>query len=155
MTAVAGRRSGGTTRADRGSVLVEVLFLMVLLTLPLFYLVATLAQAQAGAYAASAAAREAGRAFVTATDLDSAYQRANAASLLAVGSHGFDAPQLDLVITCGAPDCLVPGASVRIDVSISVGLPLIPDFMGGAVPTQVVLDATHIEVVDAFRGSGG
>lgn len=46
---------------DRGSALVEVVFLLVVLALPSIYLVSTVARLQAGAYAASAAAREAGR----------------------------------------------------------------------------------------------
>ena len=46
--------------------MVEFVFLAVLVMVPLFYLVMTLSRLQAGAYAASTAAREAGRAYVTA-----------------------------------------------------------------------------------------
>ena len=55
-------------RAEGGSAVVEFVFLAVLLVVPLLYLVMTVSRVQAGSYAASTAAREAGRAFVTARD---------------------------------------------------------------------------------------
>lgn len=142
----AGRRSG-----ERGSILLELLFLMVVITIPLFYLVATLAQAQAGAFAANAAAREAGRAFVTAGSDDAGYARALAAGGIAVGSHGVDERDLDIQVSCAATPCLTPGASIQIDVVVHVGLPLVPDFVSGSVPARVTLAATHVEVVDEFQ----
>ena len=50
---------------EQGSAVVEFVTLGVLLLVPLIYLVLTVARIQAGAYAVSMAAREAGRAFVT------------------------------------------------------------------------------------------
>lgn len=137
---------------ERGSILVELLFLMVVVTVPLFYLVATLAQAQAGAFAANAAAREAARAFVTADGDDSAYQRASAASAVAVGAHGFDEGDVAMSVTCSASPCLSAGAQIRVDIEVSVSLPLIPDFAASRTPTSIVLAANHVEVVDEFGG---
>ena len=61
-----GQLGGGGSEAQAGSALVEFVFLAVLMMVPLFYLVMVLARLQAGAYGVSAAAREAGRAYVTA-----------------------------------------------------------------------------------------
>lgn len=138
-------------RADRGSMTVEVAFLLVLLVVPLFYLVATLGRAQAGAYAVSAAAREAGRTFVTSTDVGSAPARAQAAASLVFAAHGFTAGEGSVSVACGDPGCLTPGSRVVVDTAVEVPLPLVPDFMRGAVPTSVTLTAQHVEPVDEFR----
>lgn len=138
---------------DRGSMTVEVAFLLVLLVVPLFYLVGTLGRLQAGAYAVSAAAREAGRAFATAESVDTAAGRAHAAAGLVLGSHGFAAGQGTVGIGCGDPGCLQPGSSVLVDATLTVPLPLVPDFMAGSVPTAITLTARHTEPVDEFRES--
>ena len=59
------RRTATRTSGEQGSALVEFVFLAVLMMVPLIYLVMVLARLQAGSYAASAAVREAGRAYVT------------------------------------------------------------------------------------------
>ena len=51
---------------EEGSAIVEFVFLAVLLLIPLIYLTMMIARVQAGSYAVAHAAREAGRAFVTA-----------------------------------------------------------------------------------------
>lgn len=136
---------------DRGSMTVEVAFLLVLLVVPLFYLVGTLGRLQAGAYAVTAAAREAGRTFATADDLTSAPARANAAAHLALDAHGFGPEDATLELACGSAACLSPGSSVLVEAQLAVPLPLVPDFMGSAVPTTITLTAQHVEPVDAFR----
>lgn len=130
---------------------VEVAFLLVLLVVPLFYLVGTLGRLQAGAYAVTAAAREAGRAFVTADDVGVAGGRAQAAAGLVLSSHGFGAGEGSVQLGCGGEACLTPGSTVVVDAQVSVPLPLIPDFVRSAVPTTITLTAHHVEPVDAFR----
>lgn len=137
--------------AERGSMTVEVAFLLVLLVVPLFYLVATLGRAQAGAYAVSAAAREAGRTFVTAADATSAAVRAQAAAGLVLEAHGFSPQDGTVGVACGDADCLHPGSRVVVEAAIEVPLPLVPDFVRGAVPSSIVLTARHVESVDEFR----
>ncbi len=141
-------------RRERGAMTVEVAFLLVLLVVPLFYLVATLGRAQAGAYAASAAAREAGRTYVTADDVGSAGARAQAAARLVLDAHGFAPTDGTVAVTCDEADCLSPGGRVVVEATVEVPLPLVPDFMRGAVPTSMTLSSSHVEAVDEFRGSG-
>lgn len=153
----AGRRSHGAVsgwQPERGSMTVEVAFLLVLLVVPLFYLVGTLGRVQAGAYAVTAAAREAGRAFVTADSVDQAAARAQAAAGLVYAAHGFETGEGSVSLGCPDGVCLAPGSSVRVDSQVVVPLPLVPDFVRSAVPTTITLTARHLEPVDSFRAGG-
>lgn len=138
-------------RSERGSMLVEVVFLMVLLLVPLLYLVGTLGRLQAGAYAASAAAREAGRAYVTTAQDGSASGRGAAAAALVFDSFGFDQGQGSVSIGCATDPCLVPGGQIEVDSTVVVAVPLIPDFMADVIPTSVTMTSSHSEPVDEFR----
>ena len=84
---------GARPVGERGSAVVEFVFLTVLLTIPMIYLVLTLARVQAGTYAVSAAAREAGRAYVTAEGARGAEVRARAAAWFAFEDQ--DAPVIE------------------------------------------------------------
>lgn len=142
-------------RMERGSALVETVFLLVLLTLPTVYLIATLARLQAGAYAVSAAAREAGRTFVTAAEEAHAGGRAATAAQLVFDAHGFGDGSGGVQVACAAEPCLTPGASVEVLAAVDVDLPLVPAFLDGAVPTTIQLTSTHVEPVDRFRQAQG
>lgn len=133
---------------ERGSAILEFLVVGVLLTLPVFYLVITMAKLQAGAYAVSGAAREAGRMYVTAPDEGSAASRARAGAALVFADHGLDG---DMGVTCSASPCLSRGATVRVETAVDVHLPLVPDFLGAVVPTSVHLTSSHVESVGKFR----
>lgn len=140
---------------DRGSMTVEVAFLLVLLVVPLFYLVGTLGRVQAGAYAVTAAAREAGRTFVTADTPAAAPGRAQAAAGLVFAAHGFGSGEGGVSLGCPQGSCLAPGSTVVVDATVTVPLPLIPDFVRSAVPTTITLTAQHVEPVDEFREGSG
>ena len=74
-------------REERGSAVVEFLGVTLVLLLPLVYLVLTLGQIQAAAFAAEAAARESGRVLSHEADLPTAAARAQTAVELAFGDH--------------------------------------------------------------------
>lgn len=133
---------------------VEVAFLLVLLVVPLFYLVGSVGRVQAGAYAVTAAAREAGRSYVTAESVLDAPTRAQAAAALVAQAHGFSAEDVRLSLGCGGPGCLEPGSVVVVDAVVEVPLPLVPDMMADRVPASITLTAQHTESVDAFRERG-
>ena len=137
---------------EGGSAIVEFVFLAVLLMVPLFYLVMTLSRIQAGAYAASTAAREAGRAFVTASAPAAAEERAAAAARIAFEDQGFGVDETRLAMTCDDIPCLRPDGRVELSTTVTVPLPLIPSFARGVVPLEVPVSASHVAVVDRFRG---
>ena len=140
------RRLGG---AERGSAVVEFLVVGILLALPVFYLVITLARLQAGTYAVTAAARESARTFVAADTVPTARQRSAAAARLAFQDQGFGS-QGQVSARCGGV-CLTRGSTVKTRADLSVDLPLIPDFLRGVVPSSISVSATHTEAVDRFK----
>jgi len=138
-------------RDERGSAVVEFVVLAVLMLVPLIYLVMMLARVQAGSYAVSQAAREAGRAYVTAGADEAAVGRAQAAARLAFLDHSFeDAGRL--TITCDGTPCLRPDGQVETTATVRVPLPLVPAFVRDVVPLSVPVSASHLSTVDRFRG---
>jgi hypothetical protein len=145
------RRAGQDAQA--GSAIVEFVFLAVLMLVPLFYLVMVLARLQAGAYAVSAASREAGRAYVTAQVPALARSRADAAAGLAFADQGFDIDRDGGIESrCDGTPCVRPEGRIRFTATVSVQMPLVPSFFSGIVPTQIPVSATHIATVDRFGG---
>lgn len=140
-------------RPERGSAVVEFVVLGVLLLVPLVYLVLTLSRLQAGAYATTQAAREAGRAFVTASDAAMADERARAAARLAFDDQGFPGSG-QVTLVCDGDPCLRPEGRVEVRASVAVPLPLVPDVARSVVPLEVPVTASHLSVVDRFRGAG-
>jgi Flp pilus assembly protein TadG len=136
---------------ERGSAVVEFVFLETLLLVPLIYLVMTLARVQAGAFAVATAAREAGRAYVTADTVDAAPSRAEAASRIAFEDQGFSPREGGVTMTCDGSPCLRAGGRIEVEGSVRVALPLVPAFARRVVPLEITLRASHVAVVDRFR----
>jgi Flp pilus assembly protein TadG len=139
-------------RDEKGSGVVEFVWLAILLIVPLLYVVLAVFDTQRTAYAASAAARSAGRAFLTAPDQASAYARAEAAARIAFRDQGLDRAPLHLVISC-RPDpgqCLSPGSVVTASIASSVALPLVPAALGGNTP-RISVSAEHQAPYGTFR----
>lgn len=133
---------------DDGNALVEFSYLAVLLMIPLVYVLLTVFQVQRAAFGVTEAARQAGRAYATATDEAQGRARARVAADLALQDQG-----LVLCPSCLAPPAgqLVPGGTVRVRVEHQVVLPLLGGLFRGAVPASIPVRATHVEVVDRFR----
>ena len=135
---------------EGGTAVIEFVWLAILLLIPLMYLVLCLARVQAGSYAVTQAARESARAFVTAEDDPSAQVRARAAADIAFEDQGF-AGHGHLSLECTAAPCLSPGESVTTQASVTVPLPLVPAFLGDAVPLQVPVSATQVLPVPRYE----
>jgi hypothetical protein len=142
------RRAGG----DAGSAVVEFVSLSLLLLLPLVYLVLCLGRVQAASYAVDGAARQAARAYVTASQEQDAERRAAVAVRLGLLDQGFDVdPARALTVTCPGVQCLRPGERVSVRVRIDVVLPGVPRFVDRVVPARVGVSAHQLAVVDSFR----
>ncbi len=137
---------------ERGSALIEFVFLSIVLLIPLVYLVLSLGRLQAGSYAVSAAAREAARAFVTSEESDAAAARADAAAAIAFEDQGFGS-EGRIEVSCSATPCLTPEARVSVRARVSVPLPLIPAFARSVVPLEVPVTSTITVAVDRFRSA--
>lgn len=126
-------------RRDDGSAALEFVTVALVLFVPLVYVLLHVFALQRAAFAVSAAAREAGRAYATAPDAATAEERARTAADLALADQLPGAPRAALV-TAGD---LTPGGTVRVtvtyDVELLAGLGRIP------------VSATHVAPVDRYR----
>jgi Flp pilus assembly protein TadG len=136
-------------RRDDGSAMIEFTWLALLLLVPLVYLVLAVFEVQRTAYAVTNAAREAGRAFVTAPSVPEAYARADAAVELAMTDQGAALDTVRSNITCGSDPCLTPGGRVTVVVRAEVPLPFVPDLFGRSI-ASVSVDARHEAIVDRY-----
>ncbi len=127
---------------DDGTAILEFVTVAVVLMVPLVYVLLTVFALQRAAFAVSAAAREAGRAYVTADAPDDATARAQTAADLALADQLPGVPHADLD-TDG--DGRTPGTSVAVTVTYRVSLPL-----AGSLAT-VPVSATHVATVDRYR----
>ncbi len=138
-------------RDESGTALVEFVWLAILLIVPLLYIVLAAFETQRSAYAASAAARSAGRAFVTAPDQATGYARAEAAVRLAYQDQQIDAvPSVRITCRPDPRNCLTPGSVVRAEIRASVDLPLMPAALGSNTPA-IRVDSEHEAPYGTFR----
>lgn len=131
-------------RDERGSAVVEVVWLSILLMLPLVYVLLASFDVQRGAFAVTTASRAAGRAFALADTEADGRRQAEAAARLALEDQGLPADRLQLVVTCrpDPDDCLSPGSDITVEVRTQVVLPLVPEALGGGAPT-VRVESVH------------
>lgn len=148
MTGPARRVRGDDGNAEDGNAMVEFTYLAVLLMVPLIYLLTTAFQVQRAAFGVTEAARQAGRAYTTADSAAAGRARAQAAAELALRDQGI---ALSEPLALLDPGGLAPGATVRVTVLHRVELPLIGGLFAGAVPPNIPVRATSVQVVDRFR----
>jgi hypothetical protein len=139
-------------RTERGSALIEVTWLSLLLLVPLLYVLLSVFEVQRSAFAVNAATRAAGRAYTLAPSQAEASARARAAAAVALEDQGLDLSRGAMGLTC-APDpgaCLSPGSVVHVRLTYPVALPLMPDALGGDTPS-IRVDAEQSVPYGEFR----
>jgi len=143
-------------RDQRGSALVELSWLGILLLLPVLWIVMSVFQVQRGAFGVSAAARAAARAYALAPDDASGLTRARQAAQVALDDQGVHGVSPDVRVTC-APypsDCHQGSSVITVSVHSRVVLPMMPSALGGNRPT-FALDATQTVPIGQFQETGG
>jgi Flp pilus assembly protein TadG len=141
------------TRGDeRGSALVELSWLGILLLVPLLWIVVSVFDVQRGAFGVSGAARAAGRAYALAPTDAEGRQRATAAARQALEDQGVHGVPVTVTITCTPypHDCHSGTSVITVRVASRVDLPLLPSFLGGTAPS-FALDATHTVPIGQFQ----
>jgi hypothetical protein len=139
-------------RDERGTALVEVTWLSILLLVPLVYVVLAVFDVQRSAFAVDAATRSAGRAYSLAPTEAAGGARARAAAAVALEDQGLTPHRGTMRLTC-APvphDCLSPGAVIRVRMVYPVPLPLMPSALGGNTPS-IRVEADHVVPYGTFR----
>jgi hypothetical protein len=140
------------SRDERGSALVELSWLGILLLVPMLWIVLSVFEVQRGAFAVSSAARSAGRAYTLAPNDAVGRSRAEAEVRRALDDQGLDGAGFTLRVTCTPfpADCLAGTSMVTVEVSSQVRIPLLPEVLGGDAPS-VALDATHSVPVGQYQ----
>jgi hypothetical protein len=156
--------TGDGSRREQGAAVVELVVVALTLLVPLVYVMVVMADVQRALLATSAAAREAGRVYVTGPDRVAAERRAGAAYREVLGSYGMRAgdPRASLRLRSGCPaeaasGCaggFGPGAEVEVVVTYRVPVARLP-FLGAVAGPSIVIGATHHSRVDRYRGLGG
>lgn len=139
-------------RDEQGSGVVEFTWLCLLLLIPMVYLLLAVMDVQRASYAASAASRAAGRAYVLAPDEGAARARAEASAQVALSDQGIAWSAATLQVSC-APDpaaCLTPGSMVTIDVTVQQAIPLTGGWATGTSPS-VRVSSVHAEPYGSYR----
>jgi Flp pilus assembly protein TadG len=139
-------------RDQRGSALVELTWLGILLLVPILWIVLSASEVQRGAFATSAAARAAGRAYALAPTDTEGHSRAEAAARQAISDQGADGQSMSLTVSCRPVpgDCHRAGSVVTVRIHSGVDLPLLPSVLGGGAPS-FALDASHTVPIGQFR----
>jgi len=140
------------SRGERGSALVELTWLGVLLLVPMLWIVLSVFEEQQGAFGVSSAARAAGRAYALAPNDALGRARAEQAARQALADQGLRGAPVTVTVTC-APyphDCHQGTSVITVRVASRVDLPLLPEVLGGQAPT-FALDATHTVPVGQYQ----
>jgi hypothetical protein len=148
---------------EGGAAVVELVVVLLTLLVPLVYAIGVMADVQRALLGTSAAAREAGRVYVTAPDGAEASRRAAVASREVLANYGARPGDPGVVtrlaVRCppGAVGCaggFGPGAEVRVVVTWRVPVARLP-FVGAVAGPAVTVGATQHTRVDRFRGLAG
>lgn len=139
-------------RDDRGSALVELTWLGVLLLVPVLWIVLSVFEVQRGAFATSGAARAAGRAYALAPTDAVGRAQAEAAARRALADQGVADQPLRLSVSCRPVPtrCHTEGSVVTVRIHSRVDLPLLPSVLGGGAPS-FALAASHTVPIGQFR----
>jgi hypothetical protein len=129
---------------EGGSAIVEFVFIALVVFLPLVYVVAGFSAVQRGVFASTEAAREAGRALGTAPDPVTGQARAEAAVRIAVEDQSVEATDVVLAYAPAGAGCaaagsyqptLTPGEEFTVCVTVTVRVPLLPEFIDANTAT--------------------
>ncbi|MFN8194446.1 MAG: hypothetical protein U0R80_09200 [Nocardioidaceae bacterium] len=151
MTCRAARR-----RAERGSALVELTWLGIILIIPTIWIVLSVFEVQRGAFGVSAASRAAGRAYALAPDDATGRVRAESAARQALADQGVEAP-FELRVTCTPypADCHSGTSVITVVVHSRVDVPLLPDVLGGGSPSFAVESRHTVPIGQYVEITGG
>ncbi len=139
-------------RDERGSALVELSWLGLLLLVPMLWILVSVFEVQRGAFGVSTAARSAGRAYALAPNDAAGQARAEAVVRRALEDQGLDGAPFTVRVTCTPfpANCHSGTSVITVLVSTRVELPLLPDLFGGDAP-GFALDATHTVPIGQYQ----
>ncbi|GAA1502813.1 hypothetical protein [Nocardioides humi] len=137
---------------ERGSGLVEMVWLGLLLLLPLLWVVLSVFEVQRGSFGVSGAARAAARAYALAPNDLAGEQRARSVARRALADQGLSDAPVEVTVTCSPypRNCHAGTSVITVRVASSVALPLLPDLFGLGRPT-FALDARETVPIGRYQ----
>jgi hypothetical protein len=142
--------------SDDGSAIVEFCYLGILMLVPLVYVMLAVLRVQAGAYAVTGAAQEAGRVLADLPSGQDPQAAAYTAARVAAADQHIDLAPGDVELAC-SPDAscrVVPGQRIDVTVRVTVGLPFLPQVFDDTDARGVPVEAHHVEEIGRFHGGG-
>jgi hypothetical protein len=139
-------------KGERGSALVELTWLGILLLVPMLWIVLSVFDVQRGAFGVSSAARAAGRAYALAPTDALGQARAEEAARQALADQGLHDAPARVTVTC-APyphNCHQGTSVITVRVATRVDLPLLPEVLGGRAPS-FALEASHAVPIGHYQ----
>ena len=133
-------------RDERGSAIVEVVLLSLLLMIPLVWLLGVLADLHRGALASAAAAQEAGASAARQADPDSMHTAVTHAVAEAFRDHGLDPGRAEVHVRASGGE---RGSAVEVVVGYDVPVLQAP-FLGRIGGPSVGIEARHVARVDPY-----
>lgn len=136
--------SSSRARDESGTALVEFVWLGLVLLVPVVWILLSVFEVQRGAFAVTAAARAAGRAYALAPDDAQGLDRAGAVARQVLDDQGAEDMPLDLRVTCttGPGHCHEGTSVITVTITSGVEIAFLPDFFSSR-PTDFGLEATH------------
>lgn len=133
----------GTTAQDEGSAMVEFVLVAVVLLVPILIFVGVLAQAQAAAFAAVAAAQQGSQVLASQPAGEVSTAQVQAAAALPAGDQGFDDGEVAVTVECSDGACQEAGATATVTAVATIRLPRIP-FVGTMEVAQMEHSSTVV-----------
>jgi Flp pilus assembly protein TadG len=139
-------------RGERGSALVELTWLGLLLLVPMLWIVLSVFEVQRGAFGVSSAARSAGRAYALAPNDAVGQVRAEDVVRRALADQGLEDEAFTVKVSCTPypADCHSGTSVITVRVATQVRIPLLPEVFGGDAPS-FALDATHTVPIGQYQ----
>jgi len=141
---------------EAGSAALEFIVGGVILLVPIIYLVVTLGIIQSHALGVESASRHVARAVASAESVEDADDRAAAVLDSLVTEYDLDRDTLAVDVSCvgDAVTCPTAGAIVRVTVSSSVPLPLVPPVLGLDDAARVGVESSSVQKVSRYWRDG-
>jgi hypothetical protein len=146
-----GRRAPRGMHDESGNAIVEFCYLGILFLVPLVYIMLAVFDVQRAAYGASAAARDAGRAFVLSENTGQAEARAREAARIAMADQGLPLGN-GFSYRCEG-GCLQAGSSVIVTVTYTVSFPFLPDVLDDMRAATIPVTSVHRTPYGDYRES--
>lgn len=140
---------------DRGSAALEFILVGLVLLVPVVYVIISLGLIQGQTLGVEAGARHIARTISNASDVGTVRERADRVLASVVEEYGLDPAAVEFSMACvpATAECPEPGATIIVNLSTRVALPLVPAVFGLERLASIPVDASAAQKASRFWGS--